>query len=368
VQLAAHPNLVTPMESPHLSAPVPPLSPGPRRGHARTSPPLAHVGALACLGHHPPPHRDASQVSLRTRQRLLELGLLHDEAHARKYDRADFVALSTWVYPTATDAQLQVCHDWHMWLFCFDDRVDSLDGRYAGQEAAMVEVATRSLAALRHGEVHADPLAVYALQIREALLELASPSWLQGFCDAVEDYLFQGTFVAARHHREATVPGVEPFIRYRTSDSGLHTVIRLVELLTGGELGSTWDDPAVRHLRMLCAEASALHNDLFSYEKEVIWNRCPNNLVHVVMVEQGVNFATAVTRCLRLIDERYHAFQRLRQRVLDERGAGDPVLVDFIAGMLVWIEASADWELHSGRYSSPTSPFAELRQQASEAR
>jgi hypothetical protein len=209
--------------------------------------------------------------------------------------------------------------------------------------------------------VHADPLAVYALQIRDALLRLATPRWLQGFCDAVEDYLHQGTFVAARHHREGTVPGVEAFIRYRTSDSGLHTVIRLAEMLTGGELGETWEDPAVRRLRMYCAEASALHNDLFSYEKEVIWNRCPNNLVHVVMAEQSVSFPTAVARSIRLIDDRYRAFLRESQAVLAERGGGDPVLTAFIAGMLVWIEASADWELHSGRYCSPTSPFAELR-------
>jgi Terpene synthase family 2, C-terminal metal binding len=325
------------------------------------APPTARLTELACLGHHPRPCRDASAVSDRTRERLLELGLLHDAEHARKYDRAQFVELATWVYPTASEAQLQVCHDWHMWLFCFDDRVDSLDGHYAGADAEMRAVARLSLEALRHGVEHADPLAIYALDIRRALLALGSERWLQGFCDAVEDYLEEGTFVAARHHRDGTVPGVDAFIAYRTSDSAMHTVIRLAELLSGGELGDRWHQPQLRALRILAAEAGALQNDLFSYEKEVIWNHCPNNLVHVVMVEHGIGFPAAVARCIRLIDDRYRGFMRLRARLFAEIGEQDLVLRRFVDGMKVWVEASADWGIMSGRYCSTTSPFAELR-------
>lgn len=324
---------------------------------ARSLSPHVRLSGLSCLGHHPTPQRDTAAVSRRTRARLLELGLLQDEAHAQRYDRADFVALSAWVYPTATLEQLQVCHDWHMWLFCFDDRVDSLDGHYAGRLQEMETVAVQALAALRYGIAHPEALAVYALQIREALLRLASEAWIRAFADAVEDYLFNGTFVAARHHHEGTVPGVAEFIRYRTADSGLGTVIRLVEMLSGRELGERWYDPDLRHLRRLCGEASALHNDLFSYEKEVIWNECPNNLVHVVKAERGLSFPDAAAWCIQAINERYDSFRAESARVL----AQDPSLAPFMEGMRVWIEASADWELASGRYRSATSPFVELR-------
>lgn len=320
----------------------------------------ASLSTLTCLGHHAAPRRDVAAVSLRTRERLLELGLLHDAEHARKYDRASFVALSAWVYPTATLAQLQVCHDWHMWLFCFDDRVDALDGRYAGRLDEMKSVAVHALAALRYGLPHPEPLAIYALQIRSALLELASEGWLFAFCDAVEDYLFNGTFVAARHHLDHTVADVDTYVRFRTADSGLGTVLRLAELIAGGELGDVWHDPQVRRLRRLCSEASALHNDLFSYEKEVLWNRCPNNLVHVVRVEQGLDFPDAAAVCIQMINDRHDAFLRESEALLATDAGDDLVLRRFVAGMRVWTEGSADWELASGRYGSPTSPFAEL--------
>lgn len=320
----------------------------------------ARLSGLTCLGHNPTPRRDLSAVSGRTRARLLELGLLHDEEHARKYDQANFAELSAWVYPTATLEQLQVCHDWHMWLFCFDDRVDSLDGRYAGQLDEMKKVAVQALISLRYGVEHPEPLAAYALQIRNALRSLASDRWLLDFCDSVEDYLFNGTFVAAHHHREQTVPSVDEFIRFRTADSGLGTVIRLAEMLAGDALQDVWHDPDVRRLRTLCAEASALHNDLFSYEKEVIWNQCPNNLVYAVMVERGVGFPEAAAWCIQLINDRYHAFLRGSARALAQGGERAAVLRPFIAGMRVWIEGSADWEYRSGRYCSPTSPFVEL--------
>lgn len=330
------------------------LSPSPSPFPSQTC-----LSGLTCLGHHPAPHREraVAAVSQHTRTRLLALGLLHDEAHAQRYDRADFVGLSAWVYPTATPAQLQVCHDWHMWLFCFDDRVDSLDGRYAGRLDEMQQVAVHALASLRDGIAHPEPLALYAHQIREALLGLASARWVRAFADAVEAYLFEGTFVAARHHRDRTVPGVADYIRYRAEDSGLGTVIRLVELLTGRELGDAWHDPEIRQLRRLCAEASALHNDLFSYEKEVLWNHCPNNLVHVVMVERSLAFPEAAAWCIQAINDRYAAYLHQSQRMLQR----DPALAPFLEGMRVWIEASADWELASGRYRSPSSPFAELQ-------
>ncbi len=111
------------------------------------------------------------------------------------------------------------------------------------------------------------------------------------------------------------------------------------------------------HLRRLCGEASALHNDLFSYEKEVIWNECPNNLVHVVKAERGLSFPDAAAWCIQAINERYDSFRAESARVL----AQDPSLAPFMEGMRVWIEASADWELASGRYRSATSPFVELR-------
>jgi hypothetical protein len=53
---------------------------------------------------------------------------------------------------------------------------------------------------LRYSLDKSEPLATYAIHIRNALLDLASARWLLRFSDSVEDYLFNGTFTGAHNH------------------------------------------------------------------------------------------------------------------------------------------------------------------------
>ncbi|WP_437589189.1 terpene synthase family protein [Sorangium sp. So ce1000] len=292
---------------------------------------------------------------------LLGLGVLRGEEHIRTYDAANIASLCAHVYPTASLEQLQVCNDWNMWLFCFDDMVDDIRGRYAGNLDEMRRVAIDSLISLRYGVEQREPLAKYALYIRRLLLDLTSERWLLRFSDSVEEYLFNGTFKAAQNNLYRHVPGVPEYIAMRVKDSGLGTVIRMAEMACGVEIPDwLWHDPYLLRMRGLCEEASSLHNDLFSYEKEVLWNRNPNNLVHVVMVNRRVGFLDAVRLCIDMINARYDEFLRMAASAPSFGREADGALQRFIAGMASWIEGSADWQATSGRYSSPTSPFLEL--------
>ncbi|WP_437759006.1 terpene synthase family protein [Sorangium sp. So ce1389] len=321
----------------------------------------ARLSALTCLGKTALLRQDHESVNLQTKEVLLGLGLLHDEEHIRAYDKANFASLCAHVYPTASLKQLQACNDWNMWLFCFDDMVDSIGGRYEGKLDEMKRVAIDSLISLRYGVKQSEPLARYALHIRNLLLDLASERWLLRFSDAVEDYLFNGTFKAAQNHLHNHVAGVPEYIAMRVRDSGLGTVIRMAEMVCGGELpDSLWHDPCVLRMRRLCEEASSLHNDLFSYEKEVLWNHNPNNLVHVVMVNRKLGFSDAARLCIDMINARYDEFSRMAATMPSFGREVDGALRRFVAGMSAWIEGSADWQMMSGRYSSPTSPFVEL--------
>ncbi|XXX72505.1 hypothetical protein WMF30_33140 [Sorangium sp. So ce134] len=173
--------------------------------------------------------------------------------------------------------------------------------------------------------------------------------------------LFGGTLKAAQNHLYKHVPGVPEYIAMRVKDSGLGTVLRVAEMACGAEIPDRcWHDPYVLRMRELCEEASSLHNDLFSYEKEVLWNRNPNNLVHVVMVNQRVGFLDAVRLCIDMINARYGEFLRMAAGAPSFGREVDGALRRFIGGMTAWIEGSADWQLMSGRYASPTSPFLEL--------
>lgn len=242
--------------------------------------------------------------------------------------------------------------------------VDNIQGRYAGKLDEMTRVATESLSSLRYGIHHGEPLARYALHIRNSLLDLTSSRWLLRFTDSAEEYLFDGTFAAARNHLYKHVPGVLDYIVMRAADSGLGTVIRLAEMVCGGEIPDpVWHDPYITSLtrmRELCMEICSLHNDLFSYEKEVLWNHNTNNLVHIVMVNHEIGFLESSRLWIDMINERYAEFLRMAASVPSFGREVDGRLRRFVAGMNDWIEGSAAWEIMSGRYSSPTSPFLEL--------
>ena len=41
----------------------------------------------------------------------------------------------------------------------------------------------------------------------------------------------------------------------------------------------------------------------------------------------------------------------------------DPRVCAYVEGMKAWIRGNVHWSMVTGRYSSPSSPFAELRRQ-----
>ena len=112
--------------------------------------------------------------------------------------------------------------------------------------------------------------------------------------------------------------------------------------------------------QLLCAQVVAFTNDLFSYEKEVLVHRNPNNFLHVLMTHRSLSFEEATRQTVESINTDVETFITYEQALLPEIER-DKRVHAYLHGMKAWMRGNILWSLETGRYSSVTSPFPELR-------
>ena len=180
--------------------------------------------------------------------------------------------------------------------------------------------------------------------------------------DDVEGYLFKGTLRTAENWIDGTVLDVESYRVQRRYDSAVYTCQDLIEITEEGlELSAEiLTDATFQKLRLLCAQVVAFTNDLFSYEKEVLVHRNPNNLVHVLMTHRSLSLEEATRQAVKMINTDIETFITHEQALLPKIER-DKRVHAYVYGMKAWMRGNILWSLETGRYSSVTSPFPELR-------
>lgn len=310
------------------------------------------------------PSVHAKAIEQATRARVLGVRLLpRVAARMRRFDASQFGLLTASVYPWGERERLEVCNDWHVWLFLFDDEVDE-QREVCERPEELREYVEACVRVLRGGplRLRATPLERFTEDLRRRLERLASEAWLERFGRDVEDYLHQGTLQAASHWVAGTVPALEAYIEQRAMDSAMYTAQDLMEIAAPGQElpEELWRDPLVQRMRHLCTRVVGLTNDLFSFEKEVLWHHNPNNFVHVLRVTHQLGLEEAILAAIEFINADTEAFLAC-ERVLEETGPVDARVLGYVRGMKEWMRGNVHWSLVTGRYSSPTSPFPELR-------
>ncbi|MGH8581441.1 MAG: terpene synthase family protein [Gammaproteobacteria bacterium] len=281
----------------------------------------------------------------------------------QRFDASRFALLSSFAYPNATLERFKICNDWLVWLFFFDDQAD--DQTDLGQcPLTLRDYMEACLAVLRTGAMRPNPtgLELFTLNIRNRMLPIASDAWLLRFADDVEDYLYKGTLKAADNWMRGTTPDVEPYLLQRQYDSAVYTCQDLIEITAEGlELpAEILSDARCQTLRRLCTQVVAFTNDIFSYEKEVLKHRNPNNILDVLMLRRSLPLTEATSQAVGLINNAIESFIAHEQDLQPEI-RGDKRLHAYVHGMKAWMRGNLLWSVLTGRYRSPTSPFPEIR-------
>ena len=223
---------------------------------------------------------------------------------------------------------------------------------------------------LRHGSVgrRASPFLRYTAALRERLLYLAPGGevWLQRFCSSVSEYLFRGVLLAVDNWARGNVPALAAYLVQREYDSAMHACLDMIELAVPCSVpDALYAQEHLRRARQLSARVVAFVNDIFSFEREVIVHQNPNNLLRVSMQEHGHDLSHAVKAAAELIHADIDAFVALEGALVREPWSHHPAIAPYLRGMKLWMRGNHDWSMTCSRYASATSPFAELRHQAS---
>lgn len=296
------------------------------------------------------PNKFSARVHQATREVALRLGLITPHALWR-FDRSNFALLTGFAYPNAGLERLKLCNDWHSWLFFFDDQADECT-QIGKRPLVLGDHIEAYLAVLRGGALRSDPTGLerFALDIRKRLCALASAGWLSRFADDVEDYLYKGTLKAAENWAKGRVPDVQSYLLQRRYDSAVHTCQDLIEI-TEEDIELSCDMTGMQKLRELCAQVVGLTNDIFSYPKEVLFHRNPNNLLHVLMTHRSISLEEAIHQGVELINGYVVQFLAL-ERDLASRMRTEKSVRIYVRGLKAWMRGNVLWSVKTGRYAS----------------
>jgi hypothetical protein len=304
------------------------------------------------------------EVRDRTRETCQQLGILRsDRMPLEKYLAGRFELLVALAYPDADVDELVLCNDFNTYLFYVDDLADETEA-YGKSPDVLQHYLSQHVEALGEGTLRSehDPAAALLISIRQRLLRSVSPAWLDRFVQDVRDYLMRGTMTSARNWTAGTVPTLAEYTEHRAWDSAVPCVQDLIEVAGAGELPvhvHARDDFAT--LRRLCTHVAAFTNDLVSYSKEVRDHDSPNNLVHVIMVHEGLTLPCALERVIAIINDAAEEFERLAAALPHFDGDTDARVARYLSSLRAWMGGNLLWSLASGRYADPASPLAELR-------
>ena len=254
------------------------------------------------------------EVRRRTLAICRTAGLIRpDRMSTEKYLAGRFELLTTLTYPHASDDALTLCNDFILYLFFVDDLAEE-DERVGKHTSSLQRYFEGHIDALRAGSAVQldDPAGLLLLDIRQRLLERASPSWLDRFAEDVSEYLLRGTLQGARHWTAGTVPSFEEYIEQRACDSAVQCAQDLLEVAGAGELSAAVRTHASwAELRRKCTNVVSFTNDLVSYPKEVRRHSSPNNLVHVIATHEDRSVDDAIERVIEIVNEEVTGFDQL---------------------------------------------------------
>ncbi len=294
---------------------------------------------------------------------LIASGLLTgapDERATKRFEGS--IVLDPFVYPYASLPRLLCAGAFSQWLFFLDDECDDRPELGRNPEAAGA-VMRKYFSILKSGVLPKEPtsFARFSVYLHRRLEALSTPEWQSRFWDDVEDYLFRGSAACYDHWSVDRVPTLSVYEPLRMHDSAVYAAVDMIEVAAATSLPvEVLNDARLVEMREITARHVAFVNDLFSYQKEVIWSGSPWNLIHVLMHEGDLRFEEAVSEAVEMVNHDVARFLDLESRMPAlPKALGDQV-IKYIGGMKTWMRGNVDYALVSRRYRAPDSPFLEL--------
>jgi hypothetical protein len=309
-------------------------------------------------------HARAGDYRRLAAERLIATGLMTGAPHERATRRFEgSVVLDPFVYPHASLDRLLAAGAFSQWLFFLDDECDDQPELGRHPDAARA-VMSRFFSIFKTGSMPEDPtpFARFSVDLHGRLSALSSKAWQKRFFDDVEDYLFRGSLACYEHWSTDRVPTLKEYEPLRMHDSAVYAAVDMIEVAAAIVLpDEVIAHPTLVEMKQITTRHVAFVNDLFSFQKEVMWHGSPWNIVTVLMHDGERTFEEAVAAAVALVNSDVARFLELEQQLPKLDSSLDAQVDSYVDGMKIWMRGNVDYALASTRYRSPDSPFLELR-------
>jgi 5-epi-alpha-selinene synthase len=294
---------------------------------------------------------------------LIGVGLITDDPDDRGARRFQgIVVLDPYVYPCASLDRLLVAGTFSQWLFFLDDQYD--DHPELGRNPLGVrQIMDRYFETLATGRLPPSPtsFARFTVYLRRRLEASCPAGWMPRFLRNVQAYLYEGSLRTAEHWAQDRVPSTSDYLAIRMHDSAVFPAIDMIEVAAGLRLPrEILEHTSIVEMRRLTVRHTAFVNDLFSYQKEVLWSGTPCNLVRVLMHNESASLEEAVFEIVAMVNRDVQRFLELER----DLPSFEPAIADevdaYLTGMKDWMRGNVEFSLASQRYRAPDSPFLEL--------
>ncbi|TFK50849.1 terpenoid synthase [Heliocybe sulcata] len=257
--------------------------------------------------------------------------------------------LASRAYPHANYERLRACLDFINLLFVVDEVSDAQSGHDAFKTGQTVIMAMKDPSYADDSKV-----AKITREFRTRLVRHAHPNFLRRFMESWEDYA--NAFAKEAELREKNkVLGIQAYTDLRRENSGVRPCFHLLEYASDADIPDEVFENLVFQGMCLCAlDMISWSNDLYSYNVEQSKGQDGNNVVTVLMQEQGLHLQEACDYVGRHFEELYYRFHSGRRSLPSWGTTVDKAVATFVEGLEIWVATNLEWSFLTQRYFGPS--------------
>ncbi|KAH7884649.1 terpenoid synthase [Phlebopus sp. FC_14] len=261
------------------------------------------------------------------------------------FDRCYTELLCSRVYPYAGYEELRTCCDLINLLFVFDDFSDDM-----GSEDAWSACDT-----FYHSMTDLDVddnsvLARITSNFRERFTFRAKSGCFERFLVRFRDYT-EAVAKEAELREFGDVPDLCNYVALRRENSAVQLCLSMVEYNLGIELpDAVIEDPAFQSAYWAVVDMVCWSNDIYSYKSEQSRGHGGNNIVTVLVLEEGISVQDAMDRAGVVFGELMDRYLRDKCRIRSWGPEIDEDVAQYMDAIGYWVVGNLQWSFETPRY------------------
>ncbi len=254
--------------------------------------------------------------------------------------------LTCLAHPNAPRSTLELCSDWTVWLFAFDDCLDRTEHGADPSAIKRFQRPFREVLVDASRQPDGQPLVQAFADVYQRARDRMPPVWQNRWTKQHRTY-FDGILWEVHTRCAGQIPDCEAYIKHRRLAAAMDAVLAFVEMTRDCVIPAAVSQrPEFAALRKNAGNVIAWTNDLYSLQRELA-NGEVNNLVLVICNDRGCSLQTAITEACEMINTEVRRFSKHAEMLTAKT---DSNLTAYCDGLEQLMSGNLRWSQEAIRY------------------